>query len=800
MLTANKAMILQKLKHFGILYGAFTFFFIIYFAPVVLRGNLLAPDDDRMQTLPAFLGERTVWSPLLACGWPLHADPLAQIWYPLSILLSKIPLPVGWNLFLISGYSLCSVFLYLYVRLVTEKRFPAVVAALVFPLSGSMLAEVRHAPVIHSMAYLMAILFVAEKMSRHYSAAWLAAGISLLGLCVLNGHMQFVAYILVLVVIYSLFRALTMKEGQSRFLLGISVLVLTGTAIGAIQVLPTWELTKFSVRSKFAFIDFLSYSCHPIQAIGLVTPNVFGAINSTFFKIPYFGLDFRPPHFLYLGLLPLLTFSAALLLIRSNAITIFWLIIGVFAFLLSFGNATPLAWILYNIPPFGYFRALSLFYPIAAGSFAIVCGCVLSRLMDEKPTLRRRVVFAATMFCIACGAISLSVQILQQVIELPERGSLEGNLPPFWENPAILVPFYGSILVLLVFLAWLYKPNWRPLKAALLVVAVADLGFVGWFNEWHSEKVSVASMEIPASLLKYRDILDRSHQRLLPARGVSGDDEECPPNLSRLWKVPSASAFGPLLNTRYLEVLGMTEGGFLPVPWTFTSDFRGFDILAIRYLTVPKGDRRLEDYKVDDKPVFLKVAEIGKADLYENTRAMPRVWMVGETRLLPDADVVRTIRRGLMPEGGLFDPTKIALLSNAGMKSEGFISPSKETKVENFSGYAKVVSIDNRKILLEAESSTGGFLVLSDLFYPGWKATVDGRPRAIERTNYILRGLKLDAGKHAVEFRYEPIYLYAGAAISFLGLIVWMAILRRGLANLTIDKPVAHLLESGMGR
>jgi hypothetical protein len=783
MLTVNKAKILQKLKHFGILYGAFTALFFIYFAPVVLTGNLLAPDDDRTQSLPAFLGERTIWTPLVGAGWPVHADPLAQIWYPISLVLSKIPLPFGWNLFIVSGFSFCSVFLYLYVRLITGKRFPAIVSALVFPLSGCMLAELRHAPVIHSMAYLTAILFVMEKLSRQHSLAWLAAGMAALGLCVLNGHMQFVAYILVVVVLYAVFRALTMKEGQSKFLICIAALIAVGLAIGAIQILPTWELTKFSVRSKFAFIDFLSYSCHPLQAIGLVTPNALGSMNSMFFNIPYFGLEARPPHFMYLGLLPLITFSAAFLLLRGNVITLFWLFTGILTFLLTFGNATPLAWILYNIPPFGYFRALSLLYPIAAVSFAIVCGIVLSRLMDEKLARRRIVVFAATLFCVACGAISLSVQILQEVIELPERGSLEGTLPPFWENPAILVPFYGSILMLVVFLMWLHKPNWRPLKAALLVVAVADLAYVGWFNEWRAVPVPVATTQIPASLSKYRDLLTLSNQRLLPSRGVSSSDDECPPNLSRLWKVPSASAFGPLLNTRYLEVLGITEGGFIPVPWTFTSDFRGFDILAVKFLTVPHGDNRLADYKADDKPIFKKLVEIGKADIFENTRAMPRVWMVGETRLMADADIVRSIRRGELPEGGMFDPTKLALVSDAGMKSEGFTSPPKAVKVDNFSGSAKVISIENRKVLLGAETSTGGFLVLSDLFYPGWKATVDGRQQEIVRTNYVLRGLEIKPGKHSIEFCYEPIYLYIGGAISLLGLLALFGLLWKALTT-----------------
>ncbi len=784
MLTANKAKILQKLKHFGILYAAFTALFFLYFAPVALQGHLLAPDDDRTLSLPAFLGERTVWSPNLCSGWPVHADPLAQIWYPLSIVLSKLPLPFGWNLYVVSGYSLCSVFLYLYVRLLTGKRFPAIISALVFPLSGAMVSEMRHAAVVHSMFYLLAIIYVIEKLSRHNSLFWLFSGIAALGLCVLNGHMQFVAYILGLMVLYAVFRSLTMKEGQSAFLRNVAIIMAAGLAIGAVQILPTWELTKFSVRSKFAFIDFLSFCCHPIQAIGLATPFVLGAMNSSYFTIPYFGLDFRPPHFLYLGVLPMITIFGSLFLVRSNAITWFWLAVGTLTFLLSFGNSTPLAWMLYNIPPFGSFRALSLLYLFAAASFAIVCGMVLSRLMDEKLMRRRIVVFAASIFCLAFGAISLSIQMLQEIVELPERSSIEGNMPPFWENPAILVPVYGTVLTLIVFLIWLRQPNSRPFKAALLVVAIADLAFVGWFGEWRSMPLSVSSLEIPAPITKYRDLLLSTRQRLLPVRGVSGGDDEAPPNLSRLWGIPSASAFGPLLNTRYLEILGITEGGFLPVPWTFTSDFRGFDILAVKYLTVPRGDVRLNEYKMDGQPIFKKVAECGKADLYENTRALPRVWLVGETRLLPDADVVGTVRRGKLPDGETFDPRKIALLSNAGMKAEGFVAPAKEMKVENFSGAAKVVSLENRIVKVDTEASTAGFLVLSDLFYPGWKATVDGKPQQIIRTNYVLRGLALESGRHSIEFRYEPIYLYVGGGISLLGLIVLLGV---GLKALKIE-------------
>jgi hypothetical protein len=143
---------------------------------------------------------------------------------------------------------------------------------------------------------------------------------------------------------------------------------------------------------------------------------------------------------------------------------------------------------------------------------------------------------------------------------------------------------------------------------------------------------------------------------------------------------------------------------------------------------------------------------------------------------MTDTDVVRTIRRGQLMDGEPFNPQKVALLSNGGMKAEGFVAPAKELKVENFSGTAKVVALENTSVKIESESSTDGFLVLSDLFYPGWKATVDGQPQEIVRSDYVLRGLPLKPGKHAVEFRYEPTYLLSGGCISILGLLMLLGV------------------------
>jgi uncharacterized membrane protein YfhO len=75
---------------------------------------------------------------------------------------------------------------------------------------------------------------------------------------------------------------------------------------------------------------------------------------------------------------------------------------------------------------------------------------------------------------------------------------------------------------------------------------------------------------------------------------------------------------------------------------------------------------------------------------------------------------------------------------------------------------------------------------LTDLSFPGWKVTVDGKDADLHRVDYLLRGTSLPPGRHRVEFRYQPLSFRAGALVSLialLGLIATVAVgLRRGRA------------------
>ncbi len=90
-------------------------------------------------------------------------------------------------------------------------------------------------------------------------------------------------------------------------------------------------------------------------------------------------------------------------------------------------------------------------------------------------------------------------------------------------------------------------------------------------------------------------------------------------------------------------------------------------------------------------------------------------------------------------------------------------------------GSARLVHYGAERIVATADVTRPSLLVLTDTYYPGWSATVDGKAVPVDRVDYMLRGVPVPAGRHRVEFRYAPVSWTAGRIISastLLGLLL----------------------------
>ncbi len=136
----------------------------------------------------------------------------------------------------------------------------------------------------------------------------------------------------------------------------------------------------------------------------------------------------------------------------------------------------------------------------------------------------------------------------------------------------------------------------------------------------------------------------------------------------------------------------------------------------------------------------------------------PRAWIVHQARQMTDLQVLSTLA------DPTFDPWSQVLLADAppGGLTDAF--PTAPSVVRQ-------VSYASERIVVTADLSAAGWLVLSEWDYPGWQAWVDGARQRIYRADYALRAVPLLAGSHTVEFRYRPLSVYAGAALSAATLV-----------------------------
>ena len=168
-----------------------------------------------------------------------------------------------------------------------------------------------------------------------------------------------------------------------------------------------------------------------------------------------------------------------------------------------------------------------------------------------------------------------------------------------------------------------------------------------------------------------------------------------------------------------------------------------------------------------------RLAEFGEVELYENVKALPRAWFARRAVIAPSKEVLRAIKTGRLTDGSFFDPAEIVLL-----ESELFANRLLKIALAGgqTAGAAKsdvnVTRYQSNRIEVQTSNSEAGFLILSEIYYRGWEARVDGRRASIDRVNFTLRGVELPPGNHKVEFVFRAHSFRNGAAWSAVGLLL----------------------------
>lgn len=582
--------------------SAYTLLFVLFFAPVLFSDYLLAPGDGILYFLPNFYARRVLWDASVWGGFPAVGDSQLMMWYPPALLFSLVK---SWNAFLLSAYVLAASFTYAYAFALTRSRFAAAVGGACYGMSGFLVAHLGHAALVHAAAWLPLFILSLEKLARRdeevnaargANAFWYAVSAGSVACAALAGHPQIFVYTLALGGVYALARG---WRGGHRARLSYYLLcalsVLTGTGLAAIQLLPTAELAAASLRASLGFAEFVSYALPPGQAPMLLFPYLYGGSPGTLYDLPYFGAWGSEAGGWgagelsgYVGLLSLLLAAIGCCATRRRRIVWFWLAACAVAFLLALGNATPLARLTYRLPFINKFRVPARHFMELSFGVSVLAALGAQAVLERVASVRlvRRTILAGSLVMLACLA---TVIALTGRLNALAAGTLERPLSFLpWANPATGVPLVVLAASALALLYWCARPRSYARGALLVCVLLIDLASFSWFYEWHYGPPYKVFARAPQAAAPLRDELAATHARLVPVRGGTGRVSEIPPALSKLWQFPSASGYGPFILSRTSRLLTMPPHGSLDdATWRDPANL-GLDVLAVRYLFVPR--------------------------------------------------------------------------------------------------------------------------------------------------------------------------------------------------------------------
>lgn len=202
-------------------------------------------------------------------------------------------------------------------------------------------------------------------------------------------------------------------------------------------------------------------------------------------------------------------------------------------------------------------------------------------------------------------------------------------------------------------------------------------------------------------------------------------------------------------------------------------DSKYYDLLNVKYfITTTQSQQRLSPYLSENLTFAFEIPNIiqpsyhlnqrSSIQAYENKNRLGYAWLVDDFMLYKNKYEDREMIEN--PDGNI-DLKKTAIVDQ---KTGALLS---DIKSGQLSYTIDVQKRSNNYLRLEVSSNKKALLILSELFYPGWKVYIDGEKSEIFEVNHILRGNKLEKGTHTIEYKYSPTSFQIGFILSVAGML-----------------------------
>jgi len=677
-------------------------------------------------------GQIPFWNPYSFAGTPHLANYQSAVLFPLNILFF---LPIKfidvWGFLVVAQPLFAGIFMYGLMRRMKVSSFGSILSSLSFMFCGFIVTWMGYATLGYAILPLPLALFAIESFVSKQKRKYLFLLSFSVAFSFFSGHFQTSIYFALAVFSFLLFH---ISVSKSKKLYVISLLFYLGGILLAMpQILPSMEFYMHTVRSVlFQKMEAIPWAYLPT----LIAPDYYG---NPVTRNDWFG------HYAewngYAGAIGL-SMLFFVVFLRKNIKVVYFSILGVLALLLAYDTPLVSLLVALKIPVLSTSSA-SRIIVLFSFSLAVLAGFSADYFI-ELLTKRKRIIFV-------WAGITMSVLIILGVAAF-------GNVLPIDKalvaKKNLILPFgILTLLSLLALLAWSikFKKSMQIVMGVIVLLSIGEMyRFAHKWQSFSSKELVYKSVPV-TSFYKKINNFDR-------AIGLSGGEDSVYYNVSVL------SGYDPLYKAEYGKFIqyvasGEQKEGFrsvvnFPLKGKYTPETINF--LGAKYIVHKFSDGNFAwafPFEAYPPEQFTKLYDDGSYRVFENNTSFPRAFTVSDVRIVKDNEKL------------------LQLMFENNLKNMAFVQEDVGVTSHASTGSAQIVEYESSRVRIKTMTSQSELLVLTDNFYPGWKATVNGKSAKIVKTDYSFRGVVVPAGESEVVFSYIPKSFIWGLVLALFGLL-----------------------------
>lgn len=671
-----------------------------------------------------------LWNPYSFSGQPLAANIQSAAFNPINILFLLLPFNFVWTLQIIAGTIFTSLFTYLFLKSLNLNKYAALYAAILLPFTAFFVSWMTWGTIIPTAAILPFLLYYLNKIHEKEKPSHFL--MLTLGFCALTllGHFQTALYSLIAVFLYALFIAIRDKKPKVFILATISFAV--ACLVLSPQLLPTLEFAQLSNRAADQNYfsgreDWFIPIKHLIQ---IISPDFFG--NPATYN--YWGVWNYMEFVTFIGIIPL--FFAVFALTRINKTALFFIILVALSLLLGLENPISKIPFMLNLPVISSLQPSRIIFLLTIG-LVVLSAFGLEEFLDKK--FGRRVVFCLLLIFIPLIILLLSTYFFASLFPLVKDVSTSHVA-----RRNLVFPIFTFITLLLIIVL-----KRQALRKDLLFVTILILSIFELLRfTFKLTPYSFGNIIYPRT--QTTDLL-ASQPR--PFRVMATDRRIANPNSLTPYKIESISGYDPLYLKKYARFVDAWE----------SSTVNDNKLSLNRFVTPSKYNSQIADLmnveyvlSFDElkNPKLEKVLTEGETKVYKNKNAFPRAFLVNQIESKPsESEVLKSIINSSTLN-------EIAYTTNY-----SFNGGDKTSR-------AQILNYSDQSITIKTEAKKDTPLIISNVYYPGWKAFVDGQEQEIKEVNYLMMAVIVPSGAHTTIITYKPDLFYKSLYLTSAGLVI----------------------------